>query len=201
MEMRIFRKEKFSNGRRHIYFCGVKIASYKRKKKITEPVVVDPVEKARSLGVTVGNNVRLIVHPHPWSLPDFGSEPYLISIGDDTCISFGVSFVTHDASIHVCEKYDKECPYLLSFGKISVGKNCFIGCRSIILRGVTIGDNSIVGAGSVVTKSIPSGEIWAGCPAKFVSKLEDYIKKSIKHNTEQEFLEAYDIVRQHRKNG
>ena len=31
--MKIFRKEKLENGRRHIYFCGVKIASYKCKDK------------------------------------------------------------------------------------------------------------------------------------------------------------------------
>ena len=43
--------------------------------------------------------------------------------------------------------------------------------RSIILKGVTIGENSVVGAGSVVTKDIPSGEVWAGNPAKFIRKI------------------------------
>lgn len=47
-----------------------------------------------------------------------------------------------------------------------IGKNCFIGGRSLILPGVEIGDNCIVGAGSVVTRSIPSGSIVAGNPAK-----------------------------------
>ena len=35
---------------------------------------------------------------------------------------------------------------------------------------VTIGDNVIVGAGSIVTKDIPSNEIWAGVPARFIQK-------------------------------
>lgn len=51
---------------------------------------------------------------------------------------------------------------------ITIGNNVFIGGCTIILKGVNIGDHSIVGAGSVVTKNIPSGEVWAGNPAKFI---------------------------------
>ena len=47
-----------------------------------------------------------------------------------------------------------------------IGKNCFIGGRSLILPGIEIGDNCIVGAGSVVTRSVPDGSIVAGNPAK-----------------------------------
>ncbi len=158
-----------------------------------------PYEVISKLGVNLGTNVRFIIWPHSWSYPDFGSEPYLISIGDDTCISFGVTFVTHDAAIHVCEKYDKKCPKLVHFGKISIGKNCFIGCHSIIMPGVIIGDNCVVGAGSIVTKSIPDGQVWAGCPAKFISTIDDYTKKCIKHNKDKDNLAAYDIVCKHRQ--
>ncbi len=49
-----------------------------------------------------------------------------------------------------------------------IGKNCFIGGRSLILPGVTIGDGCIVGAGSVVTKSVPPGTIVGGNPAKVI---------------------------------
>jgi acetyltransferase-like isoleucine patch superfamily enzyme len=49
-----------------------------------------------------------------------------------------------------------------------VGKNCFIGGRSLIMPGVTIGDGCIVGAGSVVTKSVPPGCIVAGNPARIL---------------------------------
>lgn len=54
---------------------------------------------------------------------------------------------------------------------IIIGKRVFIGGHSIILKGVTIGDDSVIGAGSVVTKNIPSGEVWAGNPAKFLKKV------------------------------
>jgi acetyltransferase-like isoleucine patch superfamily enzyme len=49
-----------------------------------------------------------------------------------------------------------------------IGRNCFIGGRSLILPGVIIGDSCIVGAGSVVTKSVPANSIVAGNPAKVI---------------------------------
>ncbi len=49
-----------------------------------------------------------------------------------------------------------------------IGKNCFIGGRSLILPGVEIGDNCVVGAGSVVTKSVPSRCVVAGNPARIL---------------------------------
>lgn len=53
---------------------------------------------------------------------------------------------------------------------IIIGDDVFIGANSIILKGVTIGDRAIIGAGSVVTKNILNDEIWAGNPAKKISK-------------------------------
>jgi acetyltransferase-like isoleucine patch superfamily enzyme len=54
---------------------------------------------------------------------------------------------------------------------IIVGDDVFVGANSIILKGVIIGARVIIGAGSVVTKNIPSDEIWAGNPAKFIRKV------------------------------
>ena len=55
--------------------------------------------------------------------------------------------------------------------KIIVRKGATIGAGSTILPGIEIGENAMVGAGSVVTKSIPSGEVWVGNPAKFLRKI------------------------------
>ena len=52
-----------------------------------------------------------------------------------------------------------------------VRKGATIGAGSTILPGIEIGENAMVGAGSVVTKSIPSGEVWVGNPAKFLRKI------------------------------
>jgi len=53
---------------------------------------------------------------------------------------------------------------------IIVGKDCWFGSGCRVLKGVTIGDGSVIGAGSVVTTDIPSYEIWAGVPARFIKK-------------------------------
>ena len=58
-----------------------------------------------------------------------------------------------------------------------IGRNCFIGVRSLILPGVTIGDECCIGAGSVVTKDIPSNSVAVGCPARVVKtgiKMNDH---------------------------
>lgn len=53
-----------------------------------------------------------------------------------------------------------------------IGKNVFIGARSIVMKGVTIGDGAVVGAGSVVTKDVPANAIVAGNPAKIVKMID-----------------------------
>ena len=115
----------------------------------------NPIKYAKKIGVCMGERCRLN------GSPDWGSEPWLIQIGEHTEISFDCAFITHDGATWVFreeQRYNK----VLRFGKIVIGDNCFIGARSTILPGITIGDNSIIGAGSLVTKSIPSGEIWGG---------------------------------------
>lgn len=65
------------------------------------------------------------------------------------------------------------------FGKISIGKNCFIGANSVILYGVTLADNIIVAAGSVVTKSFHEERIIiGGNPAKKISTWDSFAEKS-----------------------
>jgi maltose O-acetyltransferase len=50
----------------------------------------------------------------------------------------------------------------------------------VILPGVAIGDNCIIGAGAIVTKSIPSGCVAVGNPAKVISNTEDYLNQNRK---------------------
>lgn len=52
---------------------------------------------------------------------------------------------------------------------ISIGANCFLGQRAIVVAGVTIGDGSVIGAGAVVTRDVPAGATAAGVPARIVS--------------------------------
>lgn len=56
---------------------------------------------------------------------------------------------------------------------VIIGERVWIGCRCIILKGVTIGDGAVIAAGSVVTKNIPPSTIWGGSPARFICNVGD----------------------------
>lgn len=51
-------------------------------------------------------------------------------------------------------------------GNVQIKKNSFIGLGSKVNNNITIGKNCIVGSGSVVIKNIPSGQKFAGIPAR-----------------------------------
>lgn len=117
---------------------------------------INPTNAVRHEGVQCGNDNTFI------GMPCFGSEPWLISIGDKNLISSDVLFSNHDGSTNVIRKLDKRYAKAHKFGYIKIGSNNFIGARTTILPDVEIGDFCVVGANSLVTKDIPSHEVWGG---------------------------------------
>lgn len=133
--------------------------------------VLGNVKYARVLGVKIGNSCNI-------QDVSFGTEPYLIEIGNDVQITSGTKFFTHGGAWVLRDKY----PRLDFFGKIKVGSNVYIGNNSLILPGVTIGDDVVIAAGSVVTKSVPSSTIIGGNPAKVIGHLEDFERRMFEFN-------------------
>lgn len=129
------------------------------------------IEEACRAGMKIGKNVSFVGMPH------VSSEPYLISIGDNTTVSFDVAFITHDAATRVIRNIPGNDKETVIYGPIKIGKNCFIGARSTILANVEIGDNTIVGAGSVVNKPLPANSVCAGVPCKVICTIDEYIEK------------------------
>lgn len=128
---------------------------------------IGAINYARQLGVKIGDNCKFV------SYPDFGSEPYLVSMGNHVEICSNVTFITHDGATWVFREQEKYKD-VIRYGKIKIGNNCFIGKGTTILPGVTIGDNCIVGACSLVTKDVPSGIIVGGVPARPISTVEQF---------------------------
>ena len=126
---------------------------------------------ARYIGVKIGkeSNIQDV---------NFGSEPYLIEIGNHVQITNGTKFFTHGAAWVLREKY----PDIDFFGKIKIGNNVYIGNNSLILSGVSVGSNVIIAAGSVVTKSIKDGRIVGGNPAVIIGRVDDFDTKVIGFN-------------------
>jgi len=136
---------------------------------------------AKSLGVKVGNDCRIYTKR-------FGTEPFLIEIGNRVTITADVLLLTHDGSTWLI-KDEKGRRY--TYNRIKIGNNVFIGARSIIMPGVIIEDNVIIGSGSIVTKSVPEGNIVAGNPAKIIGKYDTYKEQVLNQNmTDQDFIKS-----------
>lgn len=153
----------------------------------------DPIAFARSIGVKVGENCRFL----ETRLGTFGSEPYLISLGNHVTITSRVQFVTHDGGVWV---FREEHPDIDVFGPIVVGNNVFIGIGALIMPNVTIGDNVVIAAGAVVTRDIPANTVVAGVPARIIKTLDDYWKsiqgrethiRSLSLSAKREWLSAH----------
>lgn len=65
----------------------------------------------------------------------------------------------------------------------------YIGSGAKIMPGVKVGDNVLIAAGSVVTKSVPSNMVVAGCPAKIICTVEEYIERNQAYNTNSKNLD------------
>lgn len=142
---------------------------YKLKKLLaSEQTYVNILKRG---GVKIGKNCIID------KTAEFGTEPYLISMGDNVRITKGVRFITHDGSLWVPRNLglvDKKADF---FGKIVIGNNVNIGWDAIIMPGVQIGDNCIIAAGAIVTKNIPGNSVAVGMPAKVLESVQEYADK------------------------
>lgn len=147
------------------------------KKRVSNKIVeeVEVTEKPYlyqmiDLGMKVGEGCEIFPNVN------FGSEPYLIKIGNNVRITNGVTFMNHDGGVWTLRRMG-----LLEnadiFGKIEVGDNTHIGMNAFICPGVKIGKNCIIGVGSVVTKDIPDNSVAAGVPARVIKSIDDYYEK------------------------
>lgn len=131
------------------------------------------VTRTAEAKITIGNHVGIS-----------GATIYArkeITIGDNTCIGGNVKILDNDFHPIEVEKRNDllngaapesgERAEWIGTKPIHIGKNCFIGCNAIILKGTELGDGCVVGAGAVVSGKYEDNCVIAGNPAKVIRKL------------------------------
>lgn len=139
--------------------------------------------------VTIGEGCEI------YSNVNFGSEPYLIKLGNKVRITAGTKFITHDGGMWVIRNlgWNKNADYVKP---IIIGDNVMIGINSIIMPGVTIGSNVVIGAGSIVTRDIPDNSVAVGSPARVICSIDEYYSKN-KDNIYETKQMNYDEKREY----
>lgn len=138
----------------------------------------EPTAFAVSLGVHMGLRCRC----YGTDQATWGSEPYLIKLGDDVTVVSGARFLTHDGAVAIIRS---RRPAADLIAPIRVGNRVFIGCGAIILPGTVIGDDCIIAAGAVVSGKVDHGQIVAGVPARTIGTVEDWY-----HRHEADFIDT-----------
>lgn len=103
-----------------------------------------------------------------------------IYIGENTCVGGNCKILDNDFHpIDVEERlrllndvHGGDAADLIPTREIHIGKNCFLGCNSIILKGTVLGDGCVVGAGAVVSGKFEDNCVIAGNPAKVIKRLK-----------------------------
>lgn len=111
---------------------------------------------------------------HIYGRINWGTEPWIITIGKNVHITDGVKFITHDGGTLLFRKY---VPDLEITKPIVLGDEVYLGNNVIILPGVHIGNKVVIGAGAVVTKNIPDNSVAVGVPAKVIKTTDEYFLK------------------------
>ena len=129
------------------------------------------VSYLRKQGVIIGDGCSISKSAY------FGSEPFLVKIGDHVRITQNVKFITHDEGLWTLRHMGLIPSEAVKYGDIRIGDNCNISWNVIIMPNVHIGNNCVIAAGAVVTKNVPDGEVWGGVPARFIETIDEYHKK------------------------
>lgn len=120
-----------------------------------------------SQGLRVGKNLR-----NHSERPFDALFPWLITIGDNVCISANVKILAHDTSTEYQNGHTR-------IGIVEIGDNVYIGYGATILCNVRVGNDVVIGAGSVVTKDVPAGTVYAGNPARYICTIEEFREKHV----------------------
>lgn len=143
--------------------CNIKSSFFSNLIGLSQRTII--VTRTAEAKIEIGDNVGIS-----------GATIYArkgIYIGDNTLIGGNTKILDNDFHPIEAEARNRDDKDMIKTKQISIGKDCFIGCNVLILKGTSIGDGSVVGAGSVVSGHFESGVIIAGNPAKVIKSIDN----------------------------
>lgn len=164
-------------------------------KVIGRPYALQPIQLVGKGEIQFNGHVTIGWFPSPFFLNGYTyiearHHNAKVSIGDGSILNNNFVAISDHKSIIIGEKvfigpfveiYDSNfhglepdrrsisCPE--EAADVTIEDNVFIGSNVKILKGVIIGRDSVIANGSIVIKSIPSGVIAGGNPAKILRQL------------------------------
>ncbi|RMH38850.1 MAG: gamma carbonic anhydrase family protein [Gammaproteobacteria bacterium] len=142
--------------------------------EIGEGVYIDPT------ALVIGQ-VRIGRDSSIWPMAIVRGDVHAITIGERTSVQDGcVLHVTHAGPYHP-EGHDLVIGNDVTIGHkamlhgCQIGNECLIGMGSVVMDGAVVEDHVVLGAGSIVPpgRTLTSGHLWVGSPARKIRPLTD----------------------------
>jgi carbonic anhydrase/acetyltransferase-like protein (isoleucine patch superfamily) len=139
----------------------------KKKPKIHNSTFIAPT--AVIIGdVTIGEGSNV------WFGAILRGDQGSIQIGKNTSIQDNVTIHMEENTSVIIGSNVIIGHHAMVHGPVEIGNGCLIGIGSNIIHNTKLNDGSMIAAGAVITnKEVPSRQLWAGVPAKFLRNLPE----------------------------
>ena len=155
--------DKFPNCR--VLICVANSKNPRRRLEIANQINIDPdryflaIHPTASIGASVKIGRGTII----LSMCSVTAD---VVIGQH-CVIMPNVVMTHDDIIGNGTTFGAGCTIS---GNVVIGEGAYIGSGAHVRERLQIGSGSVVGMGSSVLRDVPSNEVWAGSPARLISK-------------------------------
>jgi acetyltransferase-like isoleucine patch superfamily enzyme len=132
---------------------------------------VNPVGGALRLSIWVGRSGSLLIGDNVGISNATLVAMAEVRVGDDVRIGGGASVYDTDFhSLDLASRLTRPDTGVRT-APVLIRRGAFVGAFAIILKGSVMGESAILGAGAVLSGKVPSSQIWAGNPARYIRQL------------------------------
>jgi acetyltransferase-like isoleucine patch superfamily enzyme len=154
------------------------------------------INKNAQKRVRIGDNcaIRGVIRCNPGAEVVIGDLVYVgdavvmdamsrIEIGSHTLLAHGVQILDNDnhptdaaeraAHFEAILGISKRKDFAIGSAPVSIGRRCWLGFNTAVMKGVSMGEDSIAAAGSMVLKDVPALTLVGGNPARVIKALAE----------------------------